>query len=101
MARHNAGLREFYQGLRARGKPGKVALTAVMRKLVMQLNAITLRGPPGRRPMSWPRPPENRLTRNTDTLAPARIQPYLVDSGRPRMTNRRLDALVTSSHQIL
>ena len=45
-ARHNAGLREFYQGLRARGKPGKVALTAVMRKLVMQLNAITVRGTP-------------------------------------------------------
>ena len=38
-ARYNAGLREFYQGLRARGKPGKVALTAVMRKLVMPLNA--------------------------------------------------------------
>ena len=34
-ARHNAGLREFYRGLRARGKPGKVALAAVMRKLVM------------------------------------------------------------------
>ena len=38
-ARHNAGLREFYQGLRVRGKPGKVALTAVMRQLVMPLNA--------------------------------------------------------------
>ena len=34
-ARHNAGLREFYRGLRARGKPGKVALAALMRKLVM------------------------------------------------------------------
>ena len=45
-ARHNPGLREFYQGLRARGKPGKVALTAVMRKLVMQLNAIAMRGTP-------------------------------------------------------
>ena len=45
-ARHNAGLREFYQGLRARGKPGKVALTAVMRKLVMPLNPIALRGTP-------------------------------------------------------
>ena len=41
-----AGLRKFYRGLRARGKPGKVALTAVMRKLVMQLNAIALRGTP-------------------------------------------------------
>ena len=45
-ARHYAGLRESYRGLRARGKPGKVALTAVMRKLVMPLNAITVRGTP-------------------------------------------------------
>ena len=45
-ARHNAGLWEFYQGLRGRGKPGKVALTAVMRKLVTQLNAIAVRGTP-------------------------------------------------------
>ena len=50
-ARHHAGLREFYQGLRARGKPGKVALTAVMRKLVMQMSAIALRGTP------WALPP--------------------------------------------
>ena len=39
-------MREFYRGLRARGKPGKVALVAVMRKLVMQLNAIAVRGMP-------------------------------------------------------
>ena len=45
-ARHNPGLRDFYQGLRARGKPGKVALVAVMRKLIMQLNAIAVRGTP-------------------------------------------------------
>ena len=45
-ARHNPGLREFYRGLRARGNPGKVALVAVMRKLVMQLNAIAGRGTP-------------------------------------------------------
>ena len=45
-ARHNPGLREFYQGLRVRGKPGKVALTAVMRKLVMPQNAIAMRGTP-------------------------------------------------------
>ena len=43
---HNAGLREFYRSLRARGKLGKEALTAVMRKLVMQLTAIDLRGTP-------------------------------------------------------
>ena len=54
-ARHHAGLREFYRGLRARGKPGKVALTAVMRKLVMQLNAIAVRGTP------WAPPPAHIL----------------------------------------
>jgi transposase len=36
--RHNAILREFYQRLRAKGKPGKVALTAVMRKLLVYMN---------------------------------------------------------------
>ena len=45
-ARHHAGLRPFYQGLRQRGKAGKVALVAVMRKLVLQLNAIAYRGTP-------------------------------------------------------
>ena len=45
-ARHHAGLREFYRGLRAQGKSGKVVLMAVMRKLVMQLNAIAVRGTP-------------------------------------------------------
>ena len=39
-------MREFYRGLRARGKPGKIALTAVMRKLVMQLNAIAVHSTP-------------------------------------------------------
>ena len=32
-------LRDFYQGLRARGKPAKVAIVAVMRKLLVILNA--------------------------------------------------------------
>ena len=36
-------LRRFYQNLRQRGKPGNVALVAVMRKLLLQLNS----GPPG------------------------------------------------------
>lgn len=36
--RHNAILREFYQRLIAKGKPGKVALTAVMRKLLVYMN---------------------------------------------------------------
>ena len=39
-------LRRFYQGLRARGKPGKVAMVAAMRKLLLHLNAIARRGTP-------------------------------------------------------
>ena len=39
-ARYNAPLRTFYQRLRAVGKPGKVALVAVMRKLLTTLNAM-------------------------------------------------------------
>jgi transposase len=37
-ARHNLILRNFYQRLRSNGKPHKVALTAVMRKLLLALN---------------------------------------------------------------
>ena len=37
-ARHNLILRNFYQRLRRNGKPHKVALTAVMRKLLLALN---------------------------------------------------------------
>jgi len=39
-ARHNPVLRAFYQRLRHAGKPGKVALVAVMRKLLTILNAM-------------------------------------------------------------
>ena len=39
-------LRDFYQRLRKRGKPGKVAVTAVARKLLMQLNAVARRRTP-------------------------------------------------------
>ena len=39
-ARWNPVLREFYQRLRAAGKPAKLALTAVARKLLVFLNAI-------------------------------------------------------------
>jgi transposase len=39
-ARYNAPLRTFYQRLRAAGKPAKVALVAVMRKLLTTLNAM-------------------------------------------------------------
>ena len=39
-ARHNPVLRAFYQRLRQAGKPSKVALVAVMRKLLTILNAM-------------------------------------------------------------
>ena len=42
---HNPLLKAFYQKLRARGKPSKVALTAVMRKLLLHLNSL-LKTPP-------------------------------------------------------
>lgn len=38
-ARHEPSLREFYRRLRAKGKAAKVALVAVMRKLLVILNA--------------------------------------------------------------
>ena len=41
--RHNKILREFYQKLIARGKPKKLALTAVMRKLLRYLNLLMKR----------------------------------------------------------
>jgi transposase len=39
-ARSNTQLKTFYQRLRAAGKPAKVALTAVMRKLIVLMNQI-------------------------------------------------------------
>ena len=44
--RIDGDLRDFYQRLRGRGKPGKVAVIAVARKLLMQLNAVARRGTP-------------------------------------------------------
>ena len=44
--RIDGDLRDFYQRLRERGKPGKVAVIAVARKLLMQLNAVARRGTP-------------------------------------------------------
>ena len=38
--RHNSVLKVFYQRLRAAGKPGKVALTACMRKLLTIINSM-------------------------------------------------------------
>lgn len=43
--RHNPILRRFYQQLRLRNKPAKVALTAVIRKLAILLNHL-LKNPP-------------------------------------------------------
>jgi transposase len=48
--RSNPLLRVRYQQLRARGKPAKVALVAVMRKLLLILNAIVKTQTPWRRP---------------------------------------------------
>jgi transposase len=39
-ARYNPMFRVFYKRLRSKGKPGKVALVAVMRKMIVYLNAI-------------------------------------------------------------
>lgn len=36
---HEPRIRDFYRGLRARGKPGKVALVAAMRKMLVIINA--------------------------------------------------------------
>ena len=44
--RVDGNLRRFYRCLRERGKPGKVALVAVARKLLLQLNAVARRGTP-------------------------------------------------------
>ncbi len=44
--RYNPDLRPFYQRLRKRGKPGKVAVIAVMRKLLLVLNAVARRQTP-------------------------------------------------------
>ena len=44
--RHDSELRRFYQRLRQRGKPGNVVVVAVMRKLLLQLNAVVRRGTP-------------------------------------------------------
>ena len=42
----NSALARFYLHLRQRGKPGKVAMVAVMRKLLLQLHAVARRGTP-------------------------------------------------------
>ena len=44
--RTDTDLGRFYQRVRRRGKPGKVALVAVMRKLLLRLHALARRGTP-------------------------------------------------------
>ena len=44
--RHDTEMRRFYQRLRDRGKPGNVSVAAVMRKLLLHLNAVARRGTP-------------------------------------------------------
>ena len=46
VSRSQTGLGACYHRLRERGKPGKVALVAIMRKLLLQLNAVARRGTP-------------------------------------------------------
>ena len=46
VSRSKTGLGACYRRLRERGKPGKVALVAIMRKLLLQLNAVARRGTP-------------------------------------------------------
>ena len=38
--RHNQAIKSFYQRLRAKGKPSKVAIVAAMRKMITMLNQI-------------------------------------------------------------
>ncbi len=44
--RFDRDMHGVYTRLRGRGKPAKVALVAVMRKLLLRLNAIARRGTP-------------------------------------------------------
>ena len=44
--RYNEEMARFYRGLRNRGKAGKVALVAVMRKMLLLLNAVAHRATP-------------------------------------------------------
>ena len=62
----------FYERLRSKGKPFKVALVAVMRKMLLQLNAVARRRTPWVEKLRASRP--NPLTLNTDIPAEAGIQ---------------------------
>jgi len=49
---HYSDLRVFYQQLRTRGKAGKIAIVAVMRKLLLVLNSVLNRQTPWRKKMA-------------------------------------------------
>ncbi|MGB3147440.1 MAG: hypothetical protein WBA91_06740 [Paracoccaceae bacterium] len=49
--RSNPAIRNFAAKLKARGKPSKVILTAIMRKLIVIMNAVLKTGEPARRLM--------------------------------------------------
>ena len=53
--RHDPETKRFYESLRRRGKSGKAALVAVMRKMLLPLNAIARRGRRG-----WSSTPQQR-----------------------------------------
>ncbi len=46
VVRVDGELRRFYHSLRQRGKAGNVAVVAMMRKLLLQLNAVARRSTP-------------------------------------------------------
>lgn len=58
-SQHNPPLHEFYQRLRDAGKPGMVALIAVMRKLVVVLNTMLANNEPWRNPNLPQKTPES------------------------------------------
>ena len=63
-------MRRFYYRLRQCGKPGNVAVVAVMRKILFQLNAVARRGTPWVPQDACPHVleiPQKGLTSNTDT----------------------------------
>jgi len=51
-SRHNPVLRPFYERLLAKGKPAKLALIAVLRRLVVFANAVLKSGQPWRGPIA-------------------------------------------------
>ena len=49
--RYDPAMKSFARRLRKRGKPAKVAITAIMRKLIVIMNAVLKTGEPARRSM--------------------------------------------------